>query len=100
MLMTTNDNIRDIEAAIQEEALHTARDWFKKCCYSGVTQWYLFYKPNRIQFCVAQIHPGNGWQLAAGERLSPAMTVQQAKWWISDIARKLPLLEVVEEEVA
>ena len=83
---------RDIYEEIWQEADRVSREWFKNQCHQPYTAFYWYYLPGDIKFAVSHEKPGNNWELASSERISPGKSWLYVRADMCEKARRLPIL--------
>jgi len=91
----------DTNGALDAHATELAAEWFRSQSRNLYGQYHLWYRdsreldlePDAISYpTVAECKPGPDWELATGERISPAWTETQARRWIRKQMQRLPIL--------
>ena len=91
----------DTTTALNAHATELAAEWFRAQSRNLYGQYHLWYRdsqelalePGGISYpVVAEDKPGPNWQLADGQRISPAWTEVQARRWIRHRLQRLPIL--------
>lgn len=76
-----------------EATAAVAREAFRKIVETGCAQHWLYFKPNGLEFAVAQEKP-EGFELVTGEHIPGDRTVDQLIAWVRTYAGSVPVLPV------
>jgi len=86
----------EIESWLWDQAAAAAREWYRLQVADGFARVYLYHReagPGGL--CVATGEcpsRSDGWVLSYPERIPAGQTIEQAKRWIVERARRLPCL--------
>lgn len=88
-----HSNRHDTIAALADGAI---KDWFKVQCDLPSTPFYMYYLPSnnneKGKICISLNAPDDKWRLATDTRINPAWTMEQAKRFMIEIIKTLPIL--------
>ncbi len=90
-------NITEMEHALRTIAAREAEKWFKAQCHDLNRMIYLYYRPALPDQEIGDVkvsvkNPGEGFELAMPQRLSPAFNRTQVSRLIYEALRKVPIL--------
>jgi hypothetical protein len=74
-----------------ESTSRAAREAFRTFQETGCAEHWFYYKPNGLEFSVAQSKP-EGFELVTGERVPSDRTIDALAGWMRDRAARVPVL--------
>lgn len=84
-------------AEVKSQIVEACNAWFVAQCQNPFERMYLYFlrstETENGKIVISATRPGEGWQLGWNERISPAKTVEQVVYQITELCKGLPLLK-------